>query len=170
MIEPTRIQVYKQNPKSLRIFGALFIIIASIGLWGLIRHFFSQDFSFASFNQWNFLTLFFQGAVGVGFIWKAKNSKKYFAEWNHEALSYWLPKSNETVHINFKDIASLDIGMRKVDIRLHDQSVQSFNLNFFYYPQRQNIKDFFTGLQARLEPVRKNPDMEPYVSPNAGKM
>ena len=54
-----------------------------------------------------------------------------------------MPKTNKAEHIKIPEIDSVTIQDSKVRIEMQNSEIKFFNLNYFYFPDRQQIIEYF---------------------------
>jgi hypothetical protein len=121
-----------------------------LGLAGLISE---LGFNYRIFNLQTslFVMLIFQGAIGVYIARKNIGNNKYFVSWDENELSYHLPNNNEPENIRLTDIRKIEREPQKIRIELKNNEVKYFSFNYFYFPTRTTIFDFFETLKIKEE-------------------
>ena len=76
---------------------------------------------------------------------------KYFVSWDDSEINYLLPKSEKTESIRIENINSLKINKSGIVIELKDNEIRHFTLNYFFFPERQMIIDFFEEINKKLK-------------------
>jgi hypothetical protein len=121
-----------------------------LGLAGLISE---LGFNYMIFNLKTnfFVILAFQGAFGVYIARKNMDNIKYFVTWDENELNYHLPNNSEPVNISLAEIRKIERESQKIRIELKTGEVEYFGFNYFYFPTRTTILDFFEGVKLRIE-------------------
>ena len=148
----TYLKVYKRKKKFLTIFLALCSGITLFGLWGMISTVAFKRNTIPALDEWNYLVLLFQGILGIYISLNAFRSKKYFVEYDDLELRYYLPKTNKAEHIKIPEIDSVTIQDSKVRIEMQNNEVKFFNLNYFYFPERRQIIEYFKKIPLKAKP------------------
>jgi len=150
-METTRFQVYKINKKGIKYFFVLCTVIAILGLLGIIVLMLSENPKFLKLEISSYFFLLLQGVVGIVISVKNFNSEKYFFSWDDYEIQYQLPKDKEPVLIRVEDIQSVEKTNRDFRITLKNNEIKNFSFNYFYFPTRQTIFDFFESLKNKAE-------------------
>jgi len=154
-MEPKRFQLYKTNSQQqMRIYLVFCIVMIVLGLAGLISE---LVFNYRIFNLQTtvFITLAFQGAIGVYIARKNIGNNKYFVSWDENELSFHLPINKEPENIMLTDIRKIEREPQKIRIELKTGEVKYFGFTYFYFPTRTTILDFFEGIKTRVETDQK---------------
>lgn len=149
-MEPKRFQLYKTNSqKQMRIYLVFCIVMIVFGLAGLISE---LGFNYRIFNMQNsvYFALTFQGAIGVYIARNNLDNNKYFVSWDENGLNYHLPNNNEPVNIRLTEIRKIEREPQRISIELKTGEMKYFGFNYFYFPTRTTILDFFEGLKMRV--------------------
>ncbi len=149
MLNKTYVNVYKHSRLLMRIFlwTGVAMFIAGISLF-LIDYIFTDTDKPGAFT-WNYLALAFQGLIAWAVGYKTLANEKYFVEWDDEQIRWWLPRRNNPETINIKDIQSVEIQNLQVVVGLK-QEQKSFNLKFFFFPERKMIMEKFETIRQSL--------------------
>ncbi len=149
-METKRFQVYKINSKLMKPYLAFCIVMTVCGAIGLITE---TGFNYRILNLQTsvFVVMAMQGAFGVYIVRNNMENIKYFVSWDDKELSYHLPNNSEPVNISFPDIRKIEREPQKIRIELKNNEVKYFSFNYFYFPTRTTILDFFKGLKTRQE-------------------
>ncbi len=129
---------------------AFCIVMTVCGAIGLIT---DQGFNYKILNLQTsvFVVMAMQGAIGVYIARNNMENIKYFVSWDDKELSYHLPNNSEPLNISFPDILKIEREPQKIRIELKNNEVKYFSFNYFYFPTRTTILDFFEGLKTRQE-------------------
>ncbi len=129
---------------------AFCIVMTVCGAIGLIT---GTGFNYRILNLQTsvFVVMAMQGAFGVYIARNNMENIKYFVSWDDRELSYHLPNNSEPVNISFPDIRKIKRQPQKIRIELKNNEVKYFSFNYFYFPTRTTILDFFKGLKTRQE-------------------
>lgn len=149
-MEPKRFQLYKTNSQQqMRYFLVFCIVMIVLGLAGLISE---LGFNYRIFNLQTtvFITLAFQGAIGVYIARNNIDNNKYFVSWDENELNYHLPNNNESVKISLSEVRKIEREPQKIRIELKNNEVKYFSFTYFYFPTRTTIFDFFEGLKTEV--------------------
>jgi hypothetical protein len=150
-MEPKRFQLYKTNSqKQMRIYLVFCIVMIVLGMVGLISEF-GFNYKIFKLQTTIFITLVFQGAIGVYIARNNIGNNKYFVSWDENELNYHLPSNNETEKISLSEIRKIERESQKIRIELKTGEVKYFGFTYFYFPTRTTILDFFEGLKTRVE-------------------
>lgn len=87
---------------------------------------------------------------GVAMLWNAIHNKKmapYFISWDNEQLKFLLPKSKEETTISLSSIDNVSISEKYVTLTLQNGEQHKVNYSPFYFPERQEIIDYFKAMQ-----------------------
>jgi hypothetical protein len=95
--------------------------------------------------------LAFQGAIGVFIARNNLENIKYFVSWDENELNYHLPNNKEPENIRLTDIRKIEREPQKIRIELKTDEVKYFGFNYFYFPTRTTIFDFFETLKIKEE-------------------
>lgn len=143
----TYIQVFKNKSKHSRLFLILCIGFIMIGITGLIISFAFKMSFIPLLNEASYFVLIFNGIISFWIVWDSIKKAKYFVTWNDYELSYLLPKSDKSELIKFKSIKSVARNRSEIIIKLDNSETKHFNLNYFFYPERKIIIDFFEEIK-----------------------
>jgi hypothetical protein len=121
-----------------------------LGLAGLISE---LGFKYRIFNLQTslFVMLIFQGAIGVYIARKNIGNNKYFVSWDENELNYHLPNNKEPENIRLSEIRKIERETQKIRIELKTGEIKYFGFNYFYFPTRTTILDFFEGVKTEVE-------------------
>jgi hypothetical protein len=121
-----------------------------LGLAGLISE---LEFKYRIFNLQTslFVMLIFQGAIGVYIARKNIGNNKYFVSWDENELNYHLPNNKEPENIRLSEIRKIERETQKIRIELKTGEIKYFGFNYFYFPTRTTILDFFEGVKTEVE-------------------
>lgn len=147
MVMNTYIQVFKNKSKHSRLFLIICIGFIMIGITGLIISFAFKMSFIPLLNEASYFVLIFNGIISFLIVWDSIKKAKYFVTWNDDELSYLLPKSDKTELIKFKSIKSVARNRSEIIINLDNSETKHFNLNYFFYPERKKIIDFFEEIK-----------------------
>jgi hypothetical protein len=121
-----------------------------LGLAGLISE---LGFKYRIFNLQTslFVMLIFQRAIGVYIARKNIGNNKYFVSWDENELNYHLPNNKEPENIRLSEIRKIEREPQKIRIELKTGEIKYFGFNYFYFPTRTTILDFFEGVKTEVE-------------------
>ena len=143
----TYIQVFKNKSKHSRLFLMLCLGFVLIGIIGLFMSFVLKMSFISLLNEASYFVLIFNGTISFWIVWDSMRKAKYFVAWNSREISYLLPKSDKTEVIIIENIKSVVINRSEIIIGLNNGETRHFNLNYFFFPERKTIIDFFEGLK-----------------------
>ncbi len=143
----TYIQVFKNKSRYSRLFLVLCLLFILLGVIGLVVSFATRKQFMPLLNDGAFFSLTFSSSISFWFVWDSMKKAKYFVAWNDIEISYLLPKSGETEVIVIESIKTVDIHRGEIIIGLNNGETKHFNLNYFFFPERKTIVDFFEGLK-----------------------
>jgi|GEM_PF-1238899 hypothetical protein len=149
----TFIQVYRNKSKHSHLFLVLCIGFILLGIVGLLLFFISEKPLIPFLNEASYFVLIFNGAISFWLVWSSMKRAKYFVAWNDREISYLLPKAEKTVFIPIENIKSIDINISEIIIGLKNNETRHFNLNYFFFPERKTITDFFEKLKEANQAV-----------------
>ena len=142
--------VYKTNSSFLWVFTALMTVSSVICLVGLVLLIFKVEF-ISGLSIWNYIIfLIQQGVFGLIVAWKSFNSRKYSIELNQDEINFYIPKAKKPVNIKLIEIQSLMVLDDKIELFLKDNKTETINLNYFYLPLKEDIKQYFIELRNRM--------------------
>lgn len=149
-MEPRRFQLYKMNPISMKLYLVFCIIMTVLGLAGLVSE---LVFNYRIFKLQTsfFVLLAFNGAFGMFISLKNFDSLKYFVSWDENKIQYHLPNNKEQEIIQLSEIRKINREPQKIRIELKTGEVKHFSFNYFYFPVRKTILDFFDEWKVRVE-------------------
>jgi len=150
-METTRFQVYKTNIKGIRFWLVLMGIMSVLGLLGILIILFSGNPKFLKLEMPTYILFLMQGVPGIFLARNNLKNEKYFVSWDNYEIQFQLPKDKEPVIIRIEDIQSVEKTNREFRITLNNKEIKNFSFNYFYFPTRQTIFDYFESLEIRLE-------------------
>jgi hypothetical protein len=123
--------------------------MTGFGLVGLISE---LGFNYMILNLQTslFVMLAFQGAIGVFIARNNLENIKYFVSWNDNELNYHLPNNKEPENIRLTDIRKIERKTQKIRIELKNKEVKYFSFNYFYFPTRTTILEFFETMRIKM--------------------
>ncbi|MFO7658009.1 MAG: hypothetical protein R6W78_13180 [Bacteroidales bacterium] len=142
----THLQVFKNKSHS-RLFLMLCLGFMLIGTIGLFMSFMLKMSFIPLLDEACYFVLLFNGLISFWIVWDSMKKSKYFVAWNNREISYLLPKSEKTEVIIIENIKSIDIFRSEIIIGLNNSETKHFNLNYFFFPERKTIIDFFEELK-----------------------
>lgn len=148
---PDYIHIYDRNTKAIKVLMGLGVFLALLGVSGLFWYWIKKDFIFYAESFWQMGFLIFQGLITVYVLWNALKSKRYFISWDEHEIHYLLPKSKQPEWIKLPEIQSVDIESKRVVLSLENSEQKCINLNFFYFPKRTRVVEYFQSLRDNLE-------------------
>ncbi len=143
----TYIQVFKNKSKNSRLFLILCLGFMLIGTIGLFLSFVLNMSFIPLLNEASYFVLLFNGFISFWIVLDSIKKAKYFVAWNNREISYLLPKSEKTELINIDNIKSVDINRSEIIIQLNNSETKHFNLNYFFFPERKTIINFFEEIK-----------------------
>jgi hypothetical protein len=143
LVMSTYIQVFKNKSKHSKIFLLLCLGFIMTGITGLIITFLFKKPFIPFLNESGYFILIFNGIISFLIVLDSIRKAKYFVSWNDNELSYLLPKSEKTELIRFESIRSFTRNRSGIIIELDNGETKHFNLNYFFYPERMAIINFF---------------------------
>jgi hypothetical protein len=120
------------------------------GITGLIITFLLKRPFIPFLNEAGYFVLIFNGIISFLIVWDSIRKAKYFVSWNDCELSYLLPKSEKPELIKFESIRSIARNRSEIIIELDNGEAKHFNLNYFFYPERMAIINFFGEIAKKL--------------------
>lgn len=148
----TYIQVFKNKSKYSKVYLVICAGCILVGLIGLIVSLFNRSF-IPLINEGGLFALLFNGIISFLIVRDSMRKAKYFVSWNDNEINYLLPKSDRVELIPFDNIESIEVKMGEVIIGLNNDQKKHFNLNYFYFPERTTVVDFFKEIKSRIEKV-----------------
>jgi hypothetical protein len=103
-----------------------------------------------SLNESSYFVFLFNGVIWILMIRDSMKKEKYFVSWNDREINFLLPKSDKEESVRIENIKSLKISRSNIEIGLKNNESRHFNLNYFFYPERQVIIDFFEDINRKL--------------------
>jgi hypothetical protein len=146
-METTRFQVYKINTKGNKTWLILMVIMSIIGLLGISIILISGDPEFLKLEINSYVFLLMQGVLGFFLARNNLKNEKYFVSWNDNEIQYLLPKNKEPEIIRIADIQSVEKTNCEFRITLKNNEIKNFSFNYFYFPTRQAIFDYFETIK-----------------------
>ena len=98
-----------------------------------------------------YLIFLMQGGLGIALALKNLKKEKYFVSWDDSKIQYQLPKDKVPVLINIEDIQTVEKTNHEFKIILKDNEIKNFSFNYFYFPIRQTIFDYFESLKCNTD-------------------
>ena len=141
--------VYKTNSRFIWIFTILLIVSSVICLVGLILLLFNIEF-ITGLSIWQYIIFLIQGVFGLIVAWKSFKSRKYSIELNQYEINFFIPKAKKPVNIKLIEIQSLTVLDNKIELFLKDKKTETINLNYFYLPLKEDIKQYFNELKNKI--------------------
>ncbi len=150
-MKPEYIQIYDRNTKGIKVLMWLGVVLVLLGFSALIWYVLKREFVIYADNFWQVGFLIFQGIITVFITWNALKSKRYFISWDEDSIRYLLPKDKQSEWIRVYDIQYVSIDKKEVVLSLADNEQKRINLNFFYYPKRSRVLEYFQSLKGNLQ-------------------
>lgn len=150
-METTRFQVYKVSIKANKLILSLVVAMSIFSLWGILTILITDNLRPLGISISSYLIFLMQGVLGVVLVLRNFKNDKYFVSWDDNELSYQLPKDKEPVIIKITDIQSVEKTNQNYKITLNNNVIKNFCFNYFYFPTRQTIFDFFESIKSRVE-------------------
>jgi hypothetical protein len=150
-METKRFKVYKTNSKGNRIWLILMLVMSIVGLLGIIIILISDNPKFLKLEIFSYILLLWQGILGIFLARNNLKNEKYFVSWDDNKIQYQLPKDKEPVLIKIQDVQSVEKTNQEFRITLKDNETKSFSFNYFYFPTRQTIFDYFESLKINID-------------------
>jgi len=150
-METTRFQVYKVSVKANKIILAFLVAMSVFSLWGTLTILISENPKFLDLSISSYLVFLMQSVLGIFLTWKNFKNEKYFVSWDDNEIQYQLPKDKEPVLIRIEDIQAVEKTDRDFMLTLKNNETKNFSFNYFYFPTRQTIFDFFESVKIRVE-------------------
>jgi len=98
-------------------------------------------------NEAGYFVLLFNGLISYWIVRDSMKKEKYFIAWNSNEINYLLPKTDTTETIVIESVKTVDMNPGEVTIGLSTGETKRINLNYFFFPERKTIIDFFEGLK-----------------------
>lgn len=150
-MKPEYIQIYDRNTKGIKVLMWLGVVLVLLGFSALIWYVLKREFVIYADNFWQVGFLIFQGIITVFITWNALKSKRYFISWDEDSIRYLLPKDKQSEWIRVYDIQYVSIDKKEVVLSLANNEQKRINLNFFYYPKRSRVLEYFQSLKGNLQ-------------------
>lgn len=150
-METTRFQVYKINKTANKIFLVLVALLSVFALWGILTILMSDKEKLLGVSISTYLIFLMQGVLGIVLSLRNFKIEKYFVSWDDSKIQYQLPKDKEPVFIKTEDVQSVEKTNQEFRITLKDNEIKNFSFNYFYFPTRQTIFDYFESLKINVE-------------------
>lgn len=141
--------VYKTNSIFIWLFIAVMMLCSILSLIGLILLLFKVEF-IHSLNSRNYIIFLIQAVLGLIVAWKSFKSRKYSIKLNQDEIDFYIPKAKKPVNIKLIEIQSLMVLDDKIELFLKDNKTETINLNYFYLPLKEDIKQYFIELRNRM--------------------
>lgn len=145
----THIQVFKNKSKHSRLYLIICLAFILTGIIGLFLSFVLQMAFIPLLNEASYFVFIFNGMISFFIVWDSMKKAKYFVAWNEYEVWFLLPKSAQTESIKIENIKSVEMKQSEIIIELHNHEKKYFNLNYFFYPERKMIIDFFEGIKKQ---------------------
>ena len=143
--------VYKTNSTFLWVFTALMTVSSVICLVGLVSLIFKVEF-ISGLSIWNYIIFLIQGGIfGLIVAWKSFNSRKYTIELKEDEINFNMPKAKKPVQIKLNEIQTLTVLDNKIELFLKDNITETINLNYFYLPLKEDIKNYFVEFKSKID-------------------
>ena len=146
----TYIQVFKNRSRYSKSFLYICFVFSLVGFTGLLMTYLFKRPFIPFLNESSYFVLLFNGVIWIFMIRDSMKKEKYFVSWNDREIKFLLPKSDKEESIITADIKSLKISRSNIEIGLKNNESRHFNLNYFFYPERQVIIDFFEEINRKL--------------------
>ena len=146
-METTRFQVYKINKTANKIILVLVVAMSVFALWGVLTILLTDNQKLLDVSISTYLIFLMQGGLGIALTLRNFKIEKYFVSWDDTKIQYQLPKDKEPVFIKIEDVQSVEKTNQEFRITLKDNETKSFSFNYFYFPTRQTIFDYFESLK-----------------------
>jgi hypothetical protein len=150
-METTRFQVYKINKTANKIFLVLVALLSVFALWGILTILMSDKEKNLGVSISTYLIFLMQGVLGIVLTLRNFKIEKYFVSWDDSKIQYQLPKDKEPVFIKIEDVQLVEKTNQEIRITLKDNEIKNFSFNYFYFPTRQTIFDYFESLKINIE-------------------
>lgn len=146
----TYIQIYKNRSKYSKSFLYICFVFCLAGITGLLMTYLFKRPFIPFLNESSYFVLLFNGVIWILMIRDSLKKAKYFVSWSDSEINFLLPKSDKVESIRIDSIKSLKINRSNIEIGLKNNESRHFNLNYFFYPERQVIIDFFYDINRKL--------------------
>lgn len=143
----TYIQVFKSKSKYSKLYLKICIGFMLIGIIGLCMSVILELPFIPFLNEAGYFVLLFNGLISYWIVWDSMKKEKYFIAWNPNEINYLLPKADTTETIVIESIKTVDLNPDEVTIGLKNGETKRINLNYFFFPERKTIIDFFEGMR-----------------------
>lgn len=143
----TYIQVFKSKSRFSKLYLKICIGFMLIGIMGLCMSFLLELPFIPFLNEAGYFVLLFNGLISYWIVWDSMKKEKYFIAWNRTEINYLLPKTDTTETIVIESIKTVILNPDEVTIGLKNGETKRINLNYFFFPERKTIIDFFEGMQ-----------------------
>lgn len=142
--------IYKTNLVFILVFIAVMILISMVSLAGILFLFFKVEI-IAGLDIWNYIVFLIQATFGLIIAWKYLKGRKYFIELNQDEINFHIPKVKIPVNIKLIEIQSLTVLDDKIELFLIDNKTETINLNYFYLPLKDDIRQYFMEVKSRVK-------------------
>lgn len=143
----TYIQVFKSKSRFSKLYLKICIGFMLIGIMGLSVSVILEMPFIPFLNEAGYFVLLFNGLISYWIVWDSMKKEKYFIAWNRTEINYLLPKTDTTETIVIESIKTVDLNPGEVTIGLKNGETKRINLNYFFFPERKTIIDFFEGMR-----------------------
>ena len=126
------------------------ILISMVSLAGILFLFFKVEI-IAGLDIWNYIVFLIQATFGLIIAWKYLKGRKYFIELNQDEINFHIPKVKIPVNIKLIEIQSLTVLDDKIELFLIDNKTETINLNYFYLPLKDDIRQYFMEVKSRVK-------------------
>ncbi len=142
------ISVYKDKTKHSKAYLIFSSGLIFLGVSGLLFMYLLNTRLLPYINAGGYIAMIFNGIISTFIINYGVKKSKYFISWDEKVISFYLPDSAETKIVKLNDIMSVDFANNNIIIiRLINHEIVTFNINFFFFPERKTITDMFERLK-----------------------
>ncbi|MBZ4675482.1 MAG: hypothetical protein JG782_101 [Anaerophaga sp.] len=157
----TYLPLYRRNEKSIKFFITIDILIFIVGLAGLGSNLFIGKNAFLDLSVWNSLIFMAITTASIFALAKSLQDQKYYISWNEEEINFLLPKQKKPECVRVIDIKDIFITDREIKMILNNNQQKSINLNLFFLPKRDIVKNYFEILSKENEKTGTNGGLAP---------
>jgi hypothetical protein len=125
-------------------------VFCLVGIAGLLMVYLFKRPFIPFLTESSYFVLLFNGVIWIFMIRDSMKKEKYFVSWSDSEINFLLPKSDKEVSVRIDNIKSLKISRSNIEIGLINNESRHFNLNYFFFPERQVIIDFFEDINRNL--------------------
>lgn len=150
-MNPTHISIYNVKTTFLKVLLAIAIILGIIGIGGIFDYLFLNQSWQITNHPYVSMFLILQSASSIFIVYQGFRNTKYFVAWNENKINFFLPNCKQMETIPLNEIESVKFENHLIKIRLKNSDEKAFNLNYLYFPQRSQVKEYFQAIKNQTE-------------------